>query len=516
MTDIRPKVGSRWAWLFALPFAVVLPLALPGCQGPLGHRDEPVAGTGTLSLSIGLERARTILPMGPAEDFENVRLEFTCEAGTPLSHTMEYWDGVTDIPGIPEGIWKLTVHAYLGGYRVATGKTPDVRIAADGAGQATVTLTPLSGGTGVFRWDIGLPTEVDLDMAHTSLEIRNWPLGAGAGQIAGVPDLKVYDGRIADSHTLDTGVYLVVFTLATYDRKVELTAILHILRNMESVFTHDELEEGDFGPGGTLLGFIVDAWNNPAVEFAAAVYPVHFEIIGVRGVTEVNFPQLIDQFTVSLGTDTFPEDVAEICELVDAAIVAIYTAAASFGFITHGLTRTQVEAQIRARITGCYGNETEPSFAWSQNPDYPGSTEVGKGDTLVVTVGDYMLPLITFLVHRPDVTATVPHIRSFVILPPVFSDQAPQTVRGGNFSILGTPGQIVVDNSGGYFESIRWFLGARELLESVSPDETTLTMNAYVHGNQPMLESYITVVVEVDRGGTSVPYSVRVAFGVTL
>jgi len=114
------------------------------------------------------------------------------------------------------------------------------------------------------------------------------------------------------------------------------------------------------------------------------------------------------------------------------------------------------------------------------------------------------------------VTATVPYIRSFVILPPVFSDRAPQTVQGGNFSILGTPGQIFVDNSGGNFENIRWFLGTRELSESVSQDGATLAMNAYVHGNQPMLESYITVVVEIDRDGTLVPYSVRVAFGVTL
>jgi len=168
MRNIRPPKGTaQMAKIFAIIAACGL-LVLAGCQNPTQPPNVAENLTGTLSLTIGTQGiGRTIMPSITEYCFSKVRLWFV--DGDDAENYLAYkiWDG--DLITLAAGtIWNMHATAYLNddtgvaqkaaesvlytGIEVSPGATDPEPLA--------VTLRPIAGGSGTFRWSIGFPEGV--------------------------------------------------------------------------------------------------------------------------------------------------------------------------------------------------------------------------------------------------------------------------------------------------------------------------------------------------------------------
>ena len=163
------REGIFKAAAFALLFAAVSLLVLPGCRNPVDPQNAVESRTGTLSLAIGGRGAeRTIMPETILDDFVAFYLNFVAGSygNTDFS---ERWTGSAGAIELDVGIWDLHVTAYLAGgaygeyLEAARGSLCGpyaIEILPGQTVSGSVRLYPIAEGEGRFSWDISLPGNV--------------------------------------------------------------------------------------------------------------------------------------------------------------------------------------------------------------------------------------------------------------------------------------------------------------------------------------------------------------------
>jgi len=201
---------------------------------------------GYFSLA-GEEEGRTIMPKNDV--FKLYTLEFFNEGENenPVISIDRTPANLSGLIALNAGTWDLHVKAYMDehkGFIAAKGNLNSIII---NSGQTTTEVVPLipvndTEGEGVFSWNIGFRNYYDLDYGLITI----MPL-SGEGEDIQIffkdGDDKVYYNQ-KDDITLNTGYYRVLLTVGTkynsassyYGRKAERREILHIYKNMESVF----------------------------------------------------------------------------------------------------------------------------------------------------------------------------------------------------------------------------------------------------------------------------------------
>ena len=239
-TLIQKTANGTRALLF---IAVCGLLVLSGCQNPAESRDT--AETGNLSLTVGRQGAeRTIMPDTTLNDFTAIYLTFTARTPGNTGFTRNWADNeiaggsFTGTIGLHVGTWDLHVSAHMADGEAATGSLLDIEVPAGQTVAGTVQLTPFETGQhGSFRWVIGFPANV----SRAEIAVRDLAGAAIPGVPATVFNVPAGVGEWADSVRLPTGRHRAVFTLTHNDgRRAVASEVLHIYRNMESVF------EGNF------------------------------------------------------------------------------------------------------------------------------------------------------------------------------------------------------------------------------------------------------------------------------
>ena len=252
-----------------------LPPSAP--QAPGEAPEAAPAGMGYFSLSIDANAARTILPTAP--EFKTYKLNFVPNESVGTNGNTEFsvYIEPDDLSKpvlvlLRAGRWDLIVTAYTDEgdetahpeVNVASGSFPNdlldpgtgFLIGTDGVNSGTVTLRPLATGNGTFRWTVIYPAGSDafpagVAMSSASMTITSYASGE---PITPPPVLSIAGASASGVTTLASGYYRVDITLESDDgKKAALTRILHILPNMESVYTHP-FTASNFS--GTLAGTV--------------------------------------------------------------------------------------------------------------------------------------------------------------------------------------------------------------------------------------------------------------------
>jgi len=454
MKSLQTLKGNRRkaAGVFSLALAVCLLLFLPGCQGPLGMRDA-AGTTGDLSLTIegppGGE-ARTALPGDKVADFERLVLTFAPGTGNTASFGpitkaggLEDNNDVT-IPGIPVGLWNLTVTAYLydpddyyageDGYVLKASYTTSFNIAAGADNSATISLNPVEGGYGDFSWTVTFPAAV----TALTVEIFEWPGMAALDPpvvrefCADYDEWENDDGYVTVAGVIEglaARTYWAVFTLEDdYENVLPIGTILRVYRNMVSVFDRDF----DFDPATNLelaIAAIEDAtwtavsqpWDTGTTEtVAAALANVRTQVETVVGglvpvnvnwaaaaptITEAGLVAVSRYFTVVLAYDTpdeytmtIPVSVGFLRSNAHAATQAINAALATiqaqhpqmwldYTEVTLNAALAVVQGRVNTAIATTGATAT---VSWVLAPS-PDGTEIGFTDygfTVAITGSD--------------------------------------------------------------------------------------------------------------------------------
>jgi len=312
-----PKGGA--AGVFSLMLAASLLLFLPGCQGPLGVQET--AGTGTLSVTVegpppGAQ-ARTALPGGDlVYDFYRLVFTFTPGAGNTRTFAPVTRPGVLgaiQILGIPEGLWDLTVTAYLEGETVPTASYTytGLDIAPNDTSSPTrpLSLSPAAGGYGEFRWDVTFPdtvTEFTVDVFTFAAWMADGDSLAGFPREfeSGTPGWSMYDGNVTVTGYLEdlpSGVYWVYFTLSGGGHTARPGTILRVYRNMVSVFDRTLAFDPATAPERAIRaindhpawGAVSQAWDtDTATTAAGALAQVQTQVNAV--VAGLGAPAVVD------------------------------------------------------------------------------------------------------------------------------------------------------------------------------------------------------------------------------
>ena len=331
---IRTRQKARQlAALFAALFAVCFLLTLSGCQNPV---QSPRGGgelseTGTLSLSIEMfGRARTILP-GSWDDFAAFTIEFVHYENSSMNFKYDEWHGSGEIQ-VPTGTWDLTLTAFAldeagVSIPVATGVYNELMMTAGESVPVSILLVPLPGtGNGRFEWDIAVHESVI--SAKLEIFLYDDPLPAEPTHARSFDDVA---GAIEGGHSLPAGRYLVILTLHNDDNEeIEMIEILHIYRNMISVF------DPDFSSlhfPSSLAGVLAEAWNGASFG-DLPISHLHFAILDIEGIYADNFASIIGKFAYHYPAaiaDQFPDTAAGLKVLVDAALVGMARYSLSIG-----------------------------------------------------------------------------------------------------------------------------------------------------------------------------------------
>jgi len=328
MRNMKPLNGDRLSGLgmgvLALLVASFL-LILPGCRGPLAP--PPAAGdgaTGTLSVTLDGPPAqgRTIMPDGgqlAIEGFDRFVLSFTPGPGnpTPEEHVAPVtWTTPTGTLSLPVGVWDVVVEGFVGtGTPPIARGTGRVTIVSDDTTTLSIPLHPVMNvghGTGIFAWNI---VDWNPNIATAIMNIINLYNGA-----THYPNTSILGSN--DSRSLPTGEYRVVFRLtSTAGEVVEISEILRVYQGLISTFNCD----GFFGSGfmfpEALLDFVLYTWQTQGSHNfgGAGIVARHFNVLGLLGVTEENFGDLVGKFG-NIEWQSVPNNIYGIREIVDAAL----------------------------------------------------------------------------------------------------------------------------------------------------------------------------------------------------
>ena len=215
-----------------------------GCHNPF-NPPKPgktaSGGTGSFSLAIGgVHAGRTILPATVQNDFALYTLEFFLNGSniTPALTVERTNANLSNPVHIDAGTWDLHVTAYMDIEKnkpAVQGMLTDIVIASGASVSRSLTLMAIiDEGEGLFRWKIDYPAGV----VRASMTIMPFDEKSGTAEqtlyfIGGTPLV----GKTS-SLSLNTGYYRVVFELLNSSRSVERSEIMHVYKNLESVFEY--------------------------------------------------------------------------------------------------------------------------------------------------------------------------------------------------------------------------------------------------------------------------------------
>jgi predicted outer membrane repeat protein len=219
-------------------------LSVLSCRNPFepSAKEKSAEGIGYFSLSVErVSTGRTILPATVRNDFALYTLEFLATDSTANSAvTVERTNANLSNPvSLDVGDWDLYVTAYMDAQKTrpaAWGELKGIAIDSGASVSRSLTLTAvIEGGEGTFRWTINYPTSVSIaKMTIVPLDTVN-----------GTPEQTKYFGggtptvSKTGSLALNSGYYHVVFYLLNNQaRSVERREILHVYKNLESVFDY--------------------------------------------------------------------------------------------------------------------------------------------------------------------------------------------------------------------------------------------------------------------------------------
>jgi len=324
-------------------------LILPGCRSPLERPDASGNGpagtdarTGTLSLTIQSQGlGRTILPEISLGDFVRFELEFVpcgrCLAGNTAPETIGWErDCITEGSGtvkLPVGIWNVHVTAFTEGGEgspdidMAWGSLAGIEISSRETAAGNIVLSPIARGTGIFSWVIDFDEE---NIAAAGMEITlvdgNGETRWGTFSFVGGSGIRATN---PGSLVLPAGQYRVVFTVYnTQGDRAVLNTVLHVYRNMESVFD-EEFTDDHFRV--SLSDTVLDAWDGSRWDFAGnGIRAVHFSALGIGGVSDGNFAVVVGWLDSLSSPDLLPGDLHGLRVLVDAALVGMASTDANF------------------------------------------------------------------------------------------------------------------------------------------------------------------------------------------
>ncbi|MDR0322642.1 MAG: InlB B-repeat-containing protein [Treponema sp.] len=226
---------TRIHGVFAVVAAVVLSTALlvTNCSGPFDL--SGLTGKGSVlkeGITISIEAPRTIIPTAAGNAFTSYRVTITGISGTDdpdnYPRVVAFTSNVATLTDVPEGDYSITVDALIGAIVAATGTDPAVTHESPSS-SITIPLAVIeSGGTGLFTWNITLPTGADVPDTATI------QIGAGA------PISLLTGGNINTAgNSIASGMHEVTVKLTKagcQDRIV--TEVLYIFQGMTANYTY--------------------------------------------------------------------------------------------------------------------------------------------------------------------------------------------------------------------------------------------------------------------------------------
>ena len=360
-------------------------MVLTGCQNPFQPSSEPSAAgdTGTLSLSIGRQDiARTITPE-TMNDFARFNLDFVpnwCSWNNAPYNT--YWaENANDTIELAVGTWNLTVTALVQGpgggplVEAATGSLSNIVITGNEPTEGNVILAPIAGYTGTFRWNIGFN---EASIVTARMEITR--IHAFSDEPYGIFYFVGGTGEQVDADDymeLPTGQFRVTFVLTdNQGNPAALTAILHVYRYMESVFSETFTAAHFQVP---LEDRILAAWDGIQWNLVAhGIAARHLYLVGIRGVDEGNFGYIVNRFNSLRATTPTPFGLADLKILTDAALIAIGSESQEFLSANYE-SQDEAEAAIAAFVR----NGTTVTFNWTET-----------SDTVVANIGGHAVEIV--------------------------------------------------------------------------------------------------------------------------
>jgi len=378
MKNIKPNARRL---KFAGWIAACFLLAFAGCQNPAQPSNIPVSigSTGTLSLSIDRQGvARTITPES-TEEFVRFDLDFApasgCNAGNEPMKTIS-WTTATGKAYLAEGTWNLAVTAFRQGtgaesyIETARGNLTGIAITGGETIAGNVVLAPITGHAGTFRWNVTFHESiVTARMVITRVD-TNPTSHVGTYYFVGGTGTRAPAGNYRE---MFTGQYRVVFTLNNdQGNMATMTAIMHIYRGMDSVFTESFTEDNFTVP---LADIVLGAWYDNQWNFDEhGIAARHLSLVNVNGLDDDNFETILgwlndDRFTAA--TPASPT-LANLRQLVDAALILM---GSEDGEFLDGTFAGRAAAQNA--ITGFVRNNTAVTFVWTGESAVTASVLVG-------------------------------------------------------------------------------------------------------------------------------------------
>ena len=356
---------------------------LPGCRNPLDWRAAPDGPdeVGAISLTVnGLGQGRTIMPSLPGGEI-SFYLEFRSldQGGDDFSRS---WNGESLIE-LSVGEWRLRVTSYIphddGRRKMASSEWVDVTVAPGHIAEYDIMLVPIVDGRGSFAWEISFPANV------LAARMRVTRIDGGSPPFDESLVLVGYGATERSALDLPVGLYRVIFNLSGPDgASAEIGKIMHVHQNLESRFADEDGLFANFIFPRDLLRTILGAWNGSQWDFnlgqGRQISAGHFALLPVNGVTNENFDGMAYWFNRISTVANVPTDREGLTELVDAALLSLAAADATFVRADNLWTQASARTAIEGRVANLSLDAGD--FYWTG--DY----------TVTVTIGAYDIDII--------------------------------------------------------------------------------------------------------------------------
>ena len=217
---------------------LIILFSLVSCPDIIQHeRDMIPLGQGSLSLLLGGQNSRTILPQTPV--LKAYELVFTSDnTNVTISRNVSTF---SDPIHLLSGTYNLFITAYTDAEKnepAAWGKQGNIRIDEGKGVTHTIMLIPFAPDgekSGVFSWNISFPD----DVTEARMNIR--PLSEnGAAEAEYYFESAGGEAPLNGSVSLESGFYSVLFTFIIPGfQTLEWLEILHVYQNLVSSYTQD-------------------------------------------------------------------------------------------------------------------------------------------------------------------------------------------------------------------------------------------------------------------------------------
>jgi len=374
--------------IYILTLFVIFPMLFVSCPD-VGESSMVAskAGTGTLLLSInGQSIGRTIIPSTMLGDFSEFNLSFYSKdtGNTDFSRT---WKNSIGMIELYTGIWDLIIIAYIENeegvlLEAARGNYENINVSSGSSIPINIYLFPLEEGEGSFRWNISF------NGSFNSAVMEIWHIGKDSNIVTLLDNEIIFiENGITQTMNLNSqvllyaGEYRVVFVISNENEEIKISEILHIYKNMESFFENTFTAKHFTS---TLLDYILAAWDDTEDKWNfidTGIIAGHFSLIGINGIVNSNFNNIIKWFNTLCLSNTSPlkpQDIDEIKILVDAALIGM--ASEDVDFLDANNYEYRIDAEMA--LAELIMNGTDITIEW-----------VG-GDALIVFINTYEVQFI--------------------------------------------------------------------------------------------------------------------------